>query len=237
MTCERAVVVVPAHNEARSLPKCLRSLLTASACAGLPVSVVVVLDACDDGSGTLAGRYGADVHFIDVDEHNVGATRHSGFEYARALCGKRGIDDTRVWYATTDADSRVDPDWLLKQLAANADVVLGVVRISNWRNVPADAIRRYVRAYRAKRRGRDHGHVHGANMGFAADAYWRVGGFAALTTGEDVDLVRRFEAQGCRIVRDDRLSVVTSARQVGRAPKGFAGHLRAFTPRAQRDSA
>ena len=237
MTYERAVVVVPAHNEARNLPKCLRALVTASACAGLPVSIVVVLDACDDGSGALTGRYGADVHFVDVDERNVGATRHRGFEYAHTLCSNRGVDDAHVWYATTDADSRVDPDWLLKQLDADADVVLGVVRIANWRNVPADAIRRYVRAYRAKRRGREHGHVHGANMGFAADAYWGVGGFAALKTGEDVDLVRRFEAHGCRIARDDRLSVVTSARQVGRAPKGFAGHLRAFTPRAQRDSA
>ena len=31
-------------------------------------------------------------------------------------------------------------------------------------------------------------------MGFAADAYWHVGGFTEQATGEDVDLVRRFEA-------------------------------------------
>lgn len=237
MKHQRAVVVIPAHNEAKNLPKCLRSVVTASACAGLPVTVVVVLDACDDGSRALAGRYGADVHFVDVDERNVGASRHAGFEYARTLCGAQSVDDTLIWYATTDADSRVDPDWLVKQLAADGDAVLGVVRIANWRSVPADAIRRYLKAYRSKRRGREHGHVHGANMGFTADAYWSVGGFAALETGEDVDLVRRFEAAGCRIVRDDRLSVVTSARQVGRAPQGFAGHLRALSPRPQRDSA
>jgi hypothetical protein len=104
-------------------------------------------------------------------------------------------------------------------------VVLGVVRIANWRQLPATVAQMYLKAYRAKRRGREHGHVHGANMGFRADAYWRAGGFAALATGEDVDLVRRFEGQGCRIHRDDRLSVVTSARRVGRAPRGFANHL------------
>lgn len=232
---ERAVVVVPAHNEAKSLPKCLKALATAAVCAPVAVHIVVVLDACTDESRSLAGRYGADVHFIDVDERNVGASRAAGFEYAAGLCGQRAVDDERVWYATTDADSRVDPDWLTKQLAADADAVLGVVRIANWRNVPVHAMRRYLHAYRTKRRGREHGHVHGANMGFSAAAYRRVGGFARLESGEDVDLVRRLEQDGCRIVRDDRLSVVTSARQVGRAPKGFAGHLRSM--RVQRDSA
>lgn len=232
---ERAVVVVPAHNEVANLPKSLTALVTAAASVPVPVHVVVVLDACDDGSSTLAGRFGADVHFVEVDARSVGASRSAGFEYARGLCGE--TDEKRCWYATTDADSRVDPDWLMKQLAADVDVVLGVVRVANWRNVPASAIRRYLHAYRTKRRGREHGHVHGANMGFTAEVYWRVGGFAPLSTGEDVDLVRRFEAADCRIARDDRLSVVTSARQVGRAPKGFAGHLRGLAPRARRDSA
>lgn len=229
MNFERVVVVVPAHNEAVNLPKSLKALVTAGACVSVPVHVVVVLDACDDGSSALAGRFGADVHFVEVEARSVGPSRHAGFEYSRELCGE--TEAQRCWYATTDADSRVDPDWLVKQLAAEADVVLGVVRVANWRNTPASAIRRYLHAYRAKRRGREHGHVHGANMGFTAEAYWRVGGFAPLATGEDVDLVRRFEAAHCRIVRDDRLSVVTSARQVGRAPKGFAGHLRGLTAR------
>jgi hypothetical protein len=105
-------------------------------------------------------------------------------------------------------------------------MVLGVVRVASWRDFPAAAARRYLRAYRYKRRADGHGHVHGANMGFRAEAYWRVGGFAALRNGEDVDLVHRFEAHECRIIRDDRLSVTTSARQKGKAPKGFAEHLR-----------
>jgi hypothetical protein len=59
-------------------------------------------------------------------------------------------------------------------------------------------------------------------MGFRADSYWRVGGFTALVSDEDVDLVARFESAGLRIVRDAQLSVVTSRRQLGRAPDGFA---------------
>ncbi len=63
-------------------------------------------------------------------------------------------------------------------------------------------------------------------MGFRADAYWKVGGFRSLATGEDVDLVERFEAAGMRIHRDAKLSVATSDRRDGRAPGGFAHHLR-----------
>ena len=214
-----AVVVVPAHNEAEELPRCLRALLTATACVRVPVTIIVVLDDCDDGSEALAGQFGSDVHFIATDGGNVGAARAGGFGYARSL-----IVGTPTWYATTDADSRVDADWLLRQMTAGADMVLGVVRVSDWRRFPADVVRRYLSAYHSGRS--EHDHVHGANMGFRADAYWRCGGFRLLESGEDVELVERFDAAGYRIRRDAGLSVVTSARRTGRAPGGFAQHLR-----------
>jgi len=237
MDYERAVVGVPAHSEASNLPDCLKAVVTASACVPFPVLVVVVLDASDDDSRGLAGRFGSDVHFVEVEVHNVGAARRAGFEYAQRICAQQLTDGTRTWYATTDADSLVDADWLVRQTESDADVVLGVVRIVNWRRFSAATARQYLAAYRSKRRADGHGHVHGANMGFRADAYWRVGGFAPLASSEDVDLVRRFEAAGCRIDRDDELSVVTSARQVGRAPRGFANHLRTKVPRMRRGTA
>lgn len=240
MQYERAVVVIPAHDEIATLPSCLRAVVTAAACAPVPVLTVVVLDACSDGSADLAGQFGSDVHFVEVDARNVGAARKAGFDYSRGVCGERATDDSYVWYATTDADTRVDPDWLTRQFDADADMVLGVVRIDTDAadaRLPGAAIRRYLRAYRAKRRPDGHGHVHGANMGFSAEKYWSVGGFAALSAREDVDLVRRFEAAEARIVRDDRLSVLTSARVVGRAPRGFASHLESLTNRMRRSTA
>jgi glycosyltransferase involved in cell wall biosynthesis len=231
----RAVIVVPAHNEASALPECLTAIAAAAAQADLPVTVVVVLDSCDDGSSALADRFGADVHFLEIEAHNVGKARAAGFAFAR----EQGLSGPDTWYATTDADSRVDANWLARQLSADADMVLGVVRIANWRQIPVNAVRRYLRAYHAKIQPGlvAHDHVHGANMGFAADAYWHVGGFDALTSDEDVDLVHRFEVTGYRIRRDTRLSVATSARQIGRAPAGFAAHLRGMLADPQRDSA
>jgi glycosyltransferase involved in cell wall biosynthesis len=230
-----AVVVIPAHNEVKNLPRTLRAVLTAAAGAPVPVTTVVVLDNCSDDSARLAGRYGADVHFVSVDAGNVGAARAAGFTYARSLPGHQ---TGTSWYAATDADTRVDPDWLLRQMRADADMVLGVVRVADWKKLPAAAIRRYQRAYHAGDADGGHDHIHGANMGFRAEAYWQVGGFRALATGEDVELVGRFEAAGYRIHRDAGLSVTTSARPQGRAPGGFAKHLRGLSRRsAVKDSA
>jgi glycosyltransferase involved in cell wall biosynthesis len=217
---DRVAVVIPAHNERASLPACLRAVLTASLCVPLPVVTIVVLDACDDGSSELAGDYGPDVHFVQIDANNVGSARAAGFRYAQSLYPS----DTKCWYATTDADSRVDPNWLVQQLDVRADMVLGVVRVADWQEHPAELADRYEQKYRAGESDGSHDHVHGANMGFRAHAYWRVGGFRPLATGEDADLVARFEDTGYRIHRDGDLTVVTSARSEGRAPRGFA-HL------------
>ena len=222
MELAKVVVVVPAHNERAHLPRCLRALATAAVCLPVPVLTVVVLDASDDGSDRLVEQFGPDIHFVRVDAGNVGAARAAGFEYARPLCD--AVDPARTWYATTDADSVVPADWLLRMTASDADMVLGVVRVPTWRHYPADVARRYLRGYRSKDPG--HNHIHGANMGFRADVYWQVGGFRALETGEDVELVDRFEAAGSRIHRDAKLSVATSDRRHGRAPGGFAHHLR-----------
>lgn len=226
---EQAAVVIPAHNEHANLPECLRAVLTAALCAHISVTVVVVLDATEDGSAELAGNYGPDVHFVRVEARNVGAARAAGFDYARTLCAA----DDECWYATSDADSAVDPDWLVRQLDCGADVFLGLVRVNDWRRQDPDVVRRYLEAYDARaaraKDDEDHDHVHGANMGFSSRAYWGVGGFRALSSGEDVELVRRFEEAGYRIHRDTGQSVVTSARTQARAPRGFAHHLRKLT--------
>jgi glycosyltransferase involved in cell wall biosynthesis len=216
-------VVIPAHNEGAKLPACLRAVLTAALCAPIPFAIVVVLDASDDDSAKLAGQYGPDVHFIWVDARNVGAARAVGFGYARSLFADR--DD--CWYATTDADSRVDPAWLVDQLGLGADVVMGVVRVADWRHHSSNVTDRFEEAYEAGSLDQDarHEHIHGANMGFSARAYWRFGGFRALASGEDVDLVERFEAAGYILHRDSELSVITSAPTHSRAPRGFAHYL------------
>jgi len=225
-----AVIVVPAHNEFSRLSRCLGAIRTATTAAAVPTSVVVVLDDCSDDSENLAAQWGPDVHFLPIDERNVGAARAAGFRYAKSTLGDAG---SRIWYATTDADTEVGNDWLVRQLGSSADMVLGGVRVGQWRHHSEEVAELYEARYRAEAPHRHH--VHGANMGFSSDAYWRVGGFASLASGEDVDLVERFRAAGYRIHWDDTLWVTTSDRRIGRAPNGFADHLKEVSQEVEAD--
>jgi glycosyltransferase involved in cell wall biosynthesis len=214
-------VVVPAHDEEALLPGCLAALRRAAArIAPVPVRLIVVADACSDDTAALAIAGGAEV--VPVDERNVGAARTAGVDF-----GLRA-GAAELWLASTDADSKVPPDWLRWQLGhavTGADLVAGTVEVADWSGWPAPLPSRYRRRYRAAVAGWRHGHVHGANLGFSAAAYLAAGGFPALTHDEDRALVARVRAAGGRVVTDARCPVWTSARADGRAPHGFAAHL------------
>ncbi|PPF86713.1 hypothetical protein C5B96_04850 [Subtercola sp. Z020] len=130
-----------------------------------------------------------------------------------------------MWIANTDADSAVPPTWLLEQLALaehGADVMIGTVRPDF-----ADLTPQQVDAWLATHvPGAANGHVHGANLGLRASLYERAGRFQPLDEHEDVDLVGRLRALDARIVPSAAAEVLTSGRQAGRTPGGYAGYLR-----------
>lgn len=208
-------VVIPVHDEEQLLGACLESVLAAAAhprLRGEEVIVAVVLDACSDASPRIAARHGA--RRIRIQARNVGAARRIGAGHLAAL-GAR-------WLAFTDGDTRVAADWLAEQLAADADVVCGCVTVDDWSAFHPAARRRYERDYRHRD---GHCHIHGANLGLSREAYRRAGGFDRLGLDEDVALVRRLEAAGCRIAWSARPRVVTSARLRSRVRGGFADCL------------
>lgn len=214
MIADRVVVVVPAHDEEALLPACVDALRVAASRVALPVQLVVVLDACTDGSAAVLD---VDVLAVEVQRRNVGAARAAGF--AAAELGER------TWCATTDADSTVSATWLVDQLAHAArgfDVVAGTVRVADWDGHPVALRQRYEAGYTD---ADGHRHVHGANLGIAARTYARIGGFARLAAHEDVDLVERAVRGGGTVAWAADVVVHTSARTTGRAPEGFAQHL------------
>jgi len=220
MTGAAVAVVIPVHDEEELLAGCLRAVTAAVAAAGVPVEIVVALDACTDASADIAARAG--VRAVVLNAGRVGAAREAGAREAlRLLAGGPG----GLWLAHTDADSEVPENWIAHQLAlrdAGADLMLGTVR-PDFRALSA----RHVAHWRATHhRGRPAGNVHGANLGIRADAYLAAGGFPALAEHEDVQLVERVRTSGARVVVSDECEVVTSARFVGRTPGGYAGFLR-----------
>ncbi|MFE2883652.1 glycosyltransferase [Streptomyces sp. NPDC059272] len=224
-------VVVPAHNEEDRIGACLRSVRRAAAqVAPLPVVTVVAADACTDATAAVAARAGA--HVVRLEHRSVGAARAAGTAHALHLLAGGGRP---VWLAMTDADTTVPDTWLTDQIdwaRQGHDVVLGTIRLAGGsRRLTALHDARYFRT-RPAGTGEpwSHPHVHGANLGLSPTAYLRVGGFAALPTGEDRDLVSRLAAQGHRIARTDRHPVRTAARLRGRAPDGLADLLATLRP-------
>ena len=209
-------VVIPAHNEARRLGRCLKAASTAAqyaAAAGHHVAILVVLDRCTDGTAAVAQRHGA--HTFAIEAGNVGMARRAGAEWMLA----RGA----TWLACTDADSQVPAHWLTAQLECGAEVVCGTVHVSHWQPWQTAALRKlYLSRYEARD---GHRHIHGANLGVSAQAYQSVDGFQPLAAHEDVRLVRDLEALGVPISWSAGHSVATSSRRECRAREGFGDYV------------
>jgi glycosyltransferase involved in cell wall biosynthesis len=218
-------VVIPAHDEAALIGRCLTSVTRAVARArerepGLVATVTVVLDACRDTTPVLVR--GWPVQAIEITARNVGTARRVGVAHARAGVDARPED---TWIAMTDADTVVPRDWITHQLDlmdAGIDLVLGTVRPDF-----ADLSPRHAAYWRATHhRGRPAGNVHGANLGVRASAYAEAGGIPDLAEHEDVALVRALRAIGVREHASDVHEVETSGRFTGRTPGGYAAFLR-----------
>ena len=221
-------VIVPAHDEEDRLPRCLASIALAAvhpALGGEPVRVMVVLDACSDGSAAAvaeasmnqAGSTGVAISSLAVSLRNVGAARAAG---AQALIGQGAR-----WLAFTDADTEVSPDWLAVQVGLGADAVCGTVGVAEWHTHEPAVRQRYASCYVD---ADGHRHVHGANLGVATEWYLRAGGFAPLAAHEDVALVQALADAGATIAWSAAPRVTTSARRDARARGGFGDYLLAL---------
>ena len=190
-TWPRVSVVVCAYNAADTLEDNLRSLEQLN----YPdYEVILVNDGSRDRTGDI-GRQHARVRVIDTPNQGLSAARNVGLAEA-----------TGDVVAYTDADTRVDRDWLtfLVQPFLNSDVVG-----SGGPNVvPADdpAIAQCI----ARAPGgpthvllddRIAEHVPGCNMAFRRDALLAIGGFNPiyLRAGDDVDVCWRLQARGWKI--------------------------------------
>jgi GT2 family glycosyltransferase len=187
----RVSVVVCAYNAAETLHECLTSL---ERLAYPDFEVIVVNDGSRDGTGAIARQHRS-CRVIDLDHGGLSAARNAGLAAA-----------TGDIVAYTDADVRVDPDWLtyLVQPFANA----GVAAAGGLSLPPPDSP--WVAHCVARAPGgpthvllddRTAEHVPGCNLAVRRDALQAIGGFNPiyLRAGDDVDLCWRLQAGGGRI--------------------------------------
>jgi len=190
-TWPKVSVVVCAYNAADTLEDNLRSLerLTYP-----DYEIILVNDGSKDRTGEIARQHPR-VRLIETPNQGLSAARNIGLAEA-----------TGEIVAYTDADTRVDPDWLtfLVQPFLRSDVVG-----SGGPNVvPADDPPIAQCIARAPG-GPTHvllddriaEHVPGCNMAFRRDALLSIGGFNPiyLRAGDDVDVCWRLQARGWKI--------------------------------------
>ncbi|VWX61320.1 Glycosyl transferase [Burkholderiales bacterium 8X] len=213
-------VVVPAHDEELHIGSSLAALLVAArhpGLAGEEVQILLVLDSCTDRTAEIAQALG--VATLTVEARNVGLARAAGADLLIA----RGAR----WLGFTDADTRVSPSWLVRQLELDADAVCGSIGVDDWSRHGALADLLHQDFTSTYNDADGHRHVHGANMGVSTAAYLRAGGFPALRCSEDVALVKALEATGARIAWSAAPRVATSSRVDPRARGGFGDAIRA----------
>lgn len=211
-------IVIPAHNEAVTIAKCLASVQ--AAIEQLPPTIetclLVVLDSCTDDTQSIVKAIGVD--YLCCDYQCVGRVRDIGIRHA--------IANDAIWLTCTDADSVVPMDWLVQQIEhinhQPTDMICGVVDVDSWAHLTPKTRKDYIVHYQDRM---EHHHIHGANLSFSSKAYLAVDGFAHLPCHEDVDLVGKFKAQGLVIIWSNRVRVLTSSRLQARATGGFAAFL------------
>jgi GT2 family glycosyltransferase len=184
-------VVVCAYNAADTIGECLTSL------EGLEypkLEILVVNDGSKDATGEIARRFSR-VRVIDIPNGGLAAARNVGLEAASGAI-----------VAYTDADVRVEPDWLdnLVQPLLRSDVV----GVGGPNLLPPED------SWVAQCVGRAPGgpthvllddriaeHVPGCNMAFWRESLLAIQGFNAtfLRAGDDVDICWRLQARGWRI--------------------------------------
>ncbi|MHB1861036.1 MAG: glycosyltransferase family 2 protein, partial [Solirubrobacteraceae bacterium] len=112
----RAVVVVPARDEAERIEACLYALSAQRELAHDCYEAIVVLDGCRDETASVLARFreragSFTVHVVELRApEGVGRARRRGMDLA---CERLAtVGRTRGLIASTDADSVVAPDWL-----------------------------------------------------------------------------------------------------------------------------
>ena len=184
-------VVVCAYNAADTLEDNLSSLERLT----YPnYEVIVVNDGSRDRTGAIAHSY-ARVKVIDIPNGGLSAARNVGLANA-----------TGDIVAYTDADTRVDRDWLtyLVQPFLHSDVVG-----SGGPNVVPSDDSPVAQCIARAPGGPTHvliddriaEHVPGCNMAFRREALLAIGGFdpVYLRAGDDVDVCWRLQARGWKI--------------------------------------
>jgi glycosyltransferase involved in cell wall biosynthesis len=189
----RVSFIVPVHNDAVRLERCLRSIRM-SWYSPARLEIIVADNGSQDDSVAVAKRWGAEVlvlPFAPVAE-------------LRNRAAERATGDI---LACVDADHELVSGWIVS--AVETLQLPGVAAVGALYHAPPDGT--WVQRAYGYLRGRPSGRhdvewIASGNLAVWRTAFEAVGGFdTSLETCEDVDLCHRLRAAGFRVLSDERL--------------------------------
>ena len=137
----RAIVAIPAYNEAQRIRRCLSALAMQRDEAGAPVpagafEILIFANNCTDATAAVVREFATLVpHPVVVIEATLppgqlsaGAARKQAMDLAAARLIERGDGDGII--LTTDADSCVSPTWFaatMREMQSGVDCVAGYI--------------------------------------------------------------------------------------------------------------
>ena len=239
------VVAIPARDEEERIGACLSALANQSV---LPDHIVLQLNNCIDQTAAAArsvvlSRHTA-LHLREcvLPPHlaSAGHARGLAMTAGASIGGRNGV------LLTTDADGRVDHEWIacnLRALAAGADAVAG------WAEIDPDEavlIPRSLHEDDARECAYDalcdeidwlidpnpddpwprHTQHSGASIAVTAAAFHRAGGIPAVASGEDRAFFTALRRVDARVRHSLDCHVLVSGRTLGRAAGGMADTIR-----------
>lgn len=251
----RAVVAIPARNEAERIVRCLAALAIQRDRLGAPIEagsfgVLLLVNNSNDGTAAAARQLASEVPFslevLDVtllQNATAGGARRRAMD--EAATRMRGACSEGI-LLTTDADSVVTPTWYADNLAHlenGADCVAGYIDAEPAEIVshgPAflsrgrfeDTYLRLVAEIYAHCDPRPHdpwpNHrvSSGASLAVRLSAYDAIGGMPDNALGEDGAFTALLDEGGFRVRHALDVSVLTSCRLDGRAGGGAADTMR-----------
>ncbi len=244
-----AVVAIPVCNEQGHIEACLASLDQQFGLQTSSLGVLLFLNNCtDDTAGFIAAAaptlsYALRVAVCDDPAASAGWARRLAMDAAADWLDETGCDGVLL---TTDADSRVPPDWVARNLAniaAGADAVAGRLALDPVDSalLPAalharGALEGEYEALLAEIAARidpapgnawpTHWCRSGASLATRLSTYREIGGMPDIPCGEDRAFVEAVLAHDRVVRHDPELVVVTSGRLLGRATGGVADTIR-----------
>ena len=248
------MVAIPVKNEVERIGACLQALSEQRAVGGRalpPYGVLLFVNNSDDGTAELAQSLAPRLNYplqvvaaaLPTEEANAGGARRRAMDLAAEHL-ERG-EGVGV-LLTTDADSRVPPDWIVRTVAAleaGVDAVAGTVALDPLEEAALPAALHARGALEARyetlvceMETRLHPISHdpwprhpsesGASLALTLASFRAVGGVPRKALGEDRALASALRSAGFRIRHEPHLVVITSGRLVGRASGGCADTMR-----------